>query len=132
MSFTDRVKAIRADVGLTQNDFAKSLGMTRDSYVNFEYDRIKNQNAINPTIKAVCQKYKINENWLRTGEGEMYIAETREDEIQDIVAKILVSEDSDFRLNLTRILYQTSNEDMETLYKMAKRWIDEVNRTRDY
>lgn len=94
MNFSERVKLIRNSTNLNQNDFAKSLGMTRDSYANFEYDRLKNDVAKEPTIKAICREYGINETWLRTGEGDMRILP--EDETAAIVAEILEDDSSDF------------------------------------
>lgn len=126
MNFSERVKAIRAEVGLNQNEFANSLGMTRDSYANFEYDRIKNQNVKNPTIKAICEKYRINEQWLRTGEGDMHLAKTRAVEIAEITANMFKADDTDYAYQLTRILNNVDNKDLESLFNMARQWVDAI------
>lgn len=39
----------------------------------------------------------VNEDWLRTGNGEMFIPETKDEQISKMLADVLKCEDSDFK-----------------------------------
>lgn len=66
-----RVKEIRNSTGLTQSQFGAELGQSKDVIVNIELNR--NKKDINPNfLSHICKTFNVNENWLRTGEGEMF------------------------------------------------------------
>lgn len=64
-----RLKTVRKHLGFkSQAAYAEELGTTLAAYSKYE------TNVVTPTdsfIKLVCSKFSINEEWLRTGEGEM-------------------------------------------------------------
>lgn len=64
-----RMIAIRKNVGLNQEQFAKRLGLSR-SFVN-QVETGK-KNISDRTISDICREFHVNEIWLRTGEGEMF------------------------------------------------------------
>lgn len=121
MNFIERVKKVRDDTGLNQREFAESLGLNRDQYANFEYDRLKNPSTKNPTIKAICDKYRVDETWLRTGEGEPYIPLTREAEIEEITDRLFSAEENDFRYQLIKTISEMSTAQIELLKDIAKK-----------
>ena len=43
------------------------------------------------TIADICREFRINEQWLRTGEGEMQIAETQRDKLQNFFSDVLAT-----------------------------------------
>lgn len=63
-----RLKIIRKNLSLTQNNFAKELGMSQPGYAQIEKGNRKVNNRL---IKLICVKFDINENWLRTGNGKI-------------------------------------------------------------
>lgn len=62
-----RIKQIRKEHRLTQAEFGKRIGITDASCSLIESGR---NNPSGQTIKAICREFGINEEWLRTGEGE--------------------------------------------------------------
>ena len=65
MEIFERLKYIRKTLNLTQKNFAKEIGMSQSGYSQIETgDKL---------IKPICLAFNIDENWLRTGEGEMFI-----------------------------------------------------------
>lgn len=79
-----RIKQIRKDSGLSQTDFGKRIGMTRDNIANIEGNRAEIKDVV---IKAICREYNVNEEWLRTGKGEMYNLPT--DDVADVVSELI-------------------------------------------
>lgn len=69
MLMEERIRIIRKELGLTQEKFAKRIGLARNSVASYEIGRREPTNAI---IVSICKEFHINEEWLRTGNGEMY------------------------------------------------------------
>ena len=66
----DRIKAVREHLGLSQREFGEKLGVSRDVISNLEYNRVQPKELL---FKHICELYSVNEKWLQTGEGEMFI-----------------------------------------------------------
>lgn len=82
----DRIKKIRKEKKMTQEDFSKKLGLARNSIANYEIGRREPTNAI---IVSICREFDVNEEWLRTGEGEMFLQIPEEDETAALVYDLL-------------------------------------------
>lgn len=65
----ERIKKLRKALDLTQQEFADKIGMKRNTVANYETDRNKPSNSV---ISLICKAFNVNEEWLRTGEGEMF------------------------------------------------------------
>ena len=61
-----RIREIRRDEKLSQEEFAKRLNISRGQVACYESGR---RSLSNRTILDVCEKFDINEKWLRDGEG---------------------------------------------------------------
>ena len=70
-----RLKELRKFLKLSQTAFGAKLGVSRDVINNFENGRVELKDNF---IQLICLKFSINENWLRTGEGDMYRKTTSE------------------------------------------------------
>lgn len=67
----ERIKYLRKTVlNITQEEFASTLGISRSNVGNIEIGRI---NITDRVIQDICSKYDVNEHWLRTGEGDMFV-----------------------------------------------------------
>nr|DAM02667.1 MAG TPA: helix-turn-helix domain protein [Caudoviricetes sp.] len=66
----ERVKELRKTLGLTLDKFGERLGVTKQTV-----SRIENgiNNVTDQMFKSICREFNVNENWLRTGEGEMFV-----------------------------------------------------------
>lgn len=90
----ERIKAVRTALGLSQQEFAEKIGIKRGAVANYEVGR---NEPIDAVVSLICKTYNVNENWLRTGEGEMFIQISRDEEIMDFVADTMQDEDDNFR-----------------------------------
>ena len=82
MTLGERIKLVRKEAThkMTQEDFARSLGLTRDQLVTYELDRVKPQRSV---LMLISQQYSIRLEWLETGEEPMRLPPNEDDEIVD-------------------------------------------------
>lgn len=64
----DRIKRIRTDAGMTQEEFGREIGATRGMVTTYEKGTIPTQS----TRMLICSKFNVSESWLETGEGVPY------------------------------------------------------------
>ena len=65
-----RLKAIRGELGLTQREFASGAGL---SYSMVTQSEIGAQSLGDRSIRKICAAYSVNEEWLKYGDGTMFI-----------------------------------------------------------
>ena len=63
-----RIVQIRKTLGISQEKFAEGLKLSRSFQGGIEANLRKPNDRL---VKMICLTYGINENWLKTGEGEM-------------------------------------------------------------
>lgn len=65
-----RIRELRKTLALTQKDFAAKIGLKQNaiSYMEKNGSTVTEQN-----IKAICSQFSVNEKWLRTGSGNMFL-----------------------------------------------------------
>jgi transcriptional regulator with XRE-family HTH domain len=69
MPIGERLKKARKKNGISQDELAKTIGVSRGVITNIEYEKIEEPQAI--IIDAIAKTLNINKKWLLTGEGEM-------------------------------------------------------------
>ena len=73
MKISERVRDFRKnELHLSQEEFGKVLGVSRDVIKNIELDLLKRPETKEPIIKLICKTYNLNEEWLHSGKGEKY------------------------------------------------------------
>lgn len=118
----ERIKRIRKSQGLTQQEFADRLGVSRSNIATYETGKCNIGEAV---IKLICREFHINETWLRTGEGEMSQPVTRDQAITDFMADILKGE-PDFRTKLVSVLARLSEDEWAMLERRARELAGEL------
>lgn len=86
----ERIKQLRKTLDLTQKDFGIRIGMKQNSIALIEGGR----NTSDQTIFAICREFNVNETWLRTGEGDMFIEMPEEDLYSRAAASLLKDDDA--------------------------------------
>ena len=69
MNIGDRIKKVRKDLDMTQAEFARRIGSVQNTITGYESGR---RNPSAPVISLICKEFNVNEEWLRTGKGEMF------------------------------------------------------------
>ena len=89
-----RIKDVRRKVGLSQADFGARLGVSRDVISNIETDRLKTPGQKESLYRLICREYGVDEHWLRTGDGEMFLPLDRDNQIAQWAGTILRDEET--------------------------------------
>ena len=76
----ERLKMLRKTLKLSGEKFGEKIGVKRSAISDLETGR---NNLSEQMLLAICREYNVNEEWLRTGEGEMFI-ETKESFLNNI------------------------------------------------
>ena len=118
----DRIKKIRKELDLTQQEFADRIGVKRNTVGQWEC-------GINPltdqTISSICREFNVNEDWLRTGEGEMFIKLTRDEEMAKLTKQLLNEEEDSFKNRLISVLANLTDQQWEVLAEVAEKLSNE-------
>ncbi|MCI9078329.1 MAG: helix-turn-helix transcriptional regulator [Lachnospiraceae bacterium] len=85
----NRIKKIRKELDLTQQEFADRLGVKRNTISTYESGRSV---PIDAVISLICREFKINEEWLRTGKGQKEQPEPKS-ELDKLAEKYNMSHD---------------------------------------
>lgn len=80
----DRIISVRKHAHLTQTEFGKCTGSTRSMIASYEGGKVAPDDT---WIELVCLKFDVNKDWLRTGEGSMYI------DHQSVTARLIQQHD---------------------------------------
>lgn len=86
MTLGERVKEVRKAQDMTLEEFGKRLNVTKVTMSNIERG---NRSLTERMLKDICREFNINEEWLRTGEGDMVQKLSEEEEIAILVSDLL-------------------------------------------
>ena len=89
----ERIKELRLTLGLTQQAFADKLKTSRSNIANYEVCKNSPSDAV---ISLICEKFDVNEEWLRDGVGEMFKERLPHDEVASYVEDLLESDGNPF------------------------------------
>lgn len=84
----ERIKKLRKTLDLTQKEFGERIGVKPNTIATYEIGR----NApIDAVISLICREFGVSEEWLRTGEGEMF-DQKRKTAVDRLCAELCASE----------------------------------------
>jgi len=72
-SINQRIRELRKKIGLNQRDFSNLLSLS-GGYISGVEVNLRNVN--DRLIKLIVAEFGVNEEWLRTGNGEVFKEET--------------------------------------------------------
>ena len=108
----ERIKKLRKELDLTQQEFADRIGISRGNIATYE---TRDGSPGSSVINLICREFNVSKEWLRTGEGEMFVERTRDDELAAFMDELLAEESTDFRRRLVTALSRLRPEQWEAL-----------------
>ena len=112
----DRIRQLRKDLGLNQTEFGERIGVKQGSIAGYESGA---RTPIDAVITSICREFNVNEKWLRTGDGEMFVKIDKERELMTWAGTILGGVDDSFKKRFVKMLSELEENDWETLEKIA-------------
>ncbi len=120
----ERLKKLRKTLDMTQQTFSDKLGVKRNTVAQWEIGRNEPSDAI---ILSICREFNVNEEWLRTGKGEMFIQLSRNEEIAEFVGQLMSDEDDSFKKRLISGLAALD----ENGWKVLEDFLDSIQKKGD-
>ena len=125
----NRILEIRKAAGLTQTAFGAKLGISQNYVWMLETGT---REPSERTIRDICREFAVNETWLRTGEGEMRQAPTREAEMAALIRQLMADRPESFRSALITTLLRFDPDGpewalLENIYKKVSAEIKSEN-----
>lgn len=72
-ALNERIKKLRKSLDFTQQEFAEKIGTARNNIAGYETGKRSPSEAV---ISLICKTFNVSEEWLRTGDGEMFAPKT--------------------------------------------------------
>lgn len=113
-----RIKKLRKSLNLNQTEMGIRIGLTTGGISDIE--RGKTKIVTDRVIRDICREFNVNEEWLRTGEGEMFLQLSRKDELILWASTALGDETEEFRTRFVDALSELDINDWELLANMAE------------
>ena len=111
MTENERVKELRKALGLTQEKFGERVGLKKSAISQIE----SGVNGVTDQLRlAVFREFNVNDDWLRTGEGSMFVEPDEDEEIARFVGDVLSCQ-PDFRRRLISVLSRMTPDEWALL-----------------
>lgn len=112
-----RIKKIRKELDLTQQEFADRIGIARGNVAAYEVGKNAPSDAV---ISLICREFNVNEVWLRDGNGSMFLPTDRNTDIAKLTKQLLNEESDSFKNRFVSMLANLTVEEWEFLERKAK------------
>ena len=112
-----RIKKIRKELELTQQEFADRIGIARGNVAAYEVGKNAPSDAV---ITLICREFNVNEDWLRDGIGNIFLPTDRNADIAKLTKQLLNDESNSFKNRFISMLANLTVEEWEILEKKVK------------
>lgn len=111
----DRFKELRKELNVTQQEFADKLKISRNFVAQIE---MGSKVPSDRTIDDVCREFNVDEEWIRTGNGDMFVPGIKDKQISAMLADVMKSGEDSFRHRLVSALARLDDEGWDNLEKL--------------
>ena len=114
-----RFRELRKALGLNTTQIGDAIGLSNSGISSIETGQRK---VFDKHVRLLKVAFPLmSEHWLLTGEGEMFVQPTRDEEIAAFVGAALSGEDENFKRRLLSVLSRLDEKEWQLLEKMAKK-----------
>lgn len=122
-TMADRISKVIRDKEKTKTAFSDRINVSQ-AFVSQMCSGLKVPS--DRTIADICREYDVNEDWLRTGQGDPYIQLSRDEELAQFFGDVMKGEDPDFRRRLLSVMSRLTTDEWALLEQMAWKLVDEL------
>lgn len=111
----ERIKELRKTLGLTLESFGDKVGVGKSTI-----SRIENgtNGLTEQMILSICREFNVNEEWLRSGTGEMFKDMTLDEEIISFIGDIQWDASNTFKKRFISAIAKLNDEEWKVLEKI--------------
>ena len=122
-----RIATVISHSGLTKTAFAERLGISQP-----HVSMLANGKATpsDRTIADICREFGVDETWLRTGEGEMYVLPDAQVKLVNFCADVLSGVSGPVRRQFVELLASLDDRQLEVAAEIMD-WIVENWKTKE-
>lgn len=110
-----RIRELRKILKLSQKEFAERIGLKQNAISYMEKDGVT---VTEQNIKSICSQFSINEQWLRTGSGKMFLENTKKqkeffdifDNLSPVLQDYLIKTAKDLLETQSKMQHNTNDE----------------------
>ena len=113
----DRIKLVRKVLNLTQQEFAERIGSVQNTITGYETGRRIPSNQV---IQLICREFNVSEQWLRTGEGEMFDKVDPDEEFVKIMVEIQAQND-EFIISAMKAYWELPEEHKQVIRDLIRK-----------
>jgi len=118
MTINERVHYLRKELlHKTMDDFGAALGVGKSAISMIESGK---NNVSDRIIVTICTTFGVNDEWMRTGEGEPFTVLDEDDELAAFMGSLLADEPESFRRRVVKMLSGLKPEQWELLEDIWK------------
>lgn len=120
----ERIRLLRKELGLNQSDFGNKIGVKQGTVAGYESGA---RTPLDAVVSSICREFDVNEEWLRTGEGEMFEQMTEQQKLLKYTGMLLKDKDSAIVNAIQSFIVtyeQLDDTSKATLEKIAQQFVD--------
>ena len=113
----ERIKLLRNTLQMTQQEFADRIKVKRNTVATYEMGRSVPSDS---AIALICKEFSVNEVWLRSGSGDMFLQENKDAQISQMLDEVIKANESDFKRRLISALSKLDDDGWDCLEKLVE------------
>ncbi len=113
-----RLKKLRKELDLTQEDFGKILGLSKSGISEIESGR-RNVTEQHILMLKNYKKKPISEKWIRTGKDAMFLPEDRKSALANLESDLLTEKPDSFKNKFVSLIAKMDDEEWEMLESLV-------------
>lgn len=119
MEASERIRYLRKQIlKKTQQEFADTIKISRSNLGNIETGEVAVTDRV---LCSICEKFNVNENWLRFGSGDPLKKKTRNQEILEFANDVMELPDENLKKRLIEGLAKLDVSDWEKILEIAEK-----------
>ena len=123
----ERIKELRKSLDMNQTEFGNRIGVKQTTVAGYETGV---RTPIDSVILSMCREFNVNEEWLRTGKGEMFLPVPEEDEVASYVAELLEPDNpfTDLIVQIMRTYSQLDPKSQDVLLEFSRKLKENIKK----
>lgn len=120
-NISTRLTKLLDSLNITKTAFAKEIGLSQPFVSNLCAGATKPSDR---TIADICRVFRVSEQWLRTGEGPMYVEQSRAEKIAAFLSDVMADTPESIRAVVVSSLADLDLEDWQAIDRIYRKCIE--------